>query len=138
MNSANLQIAIYDALTGDATLMALITGVYADVEQPDLPESEADFPYVVIGQDNLTPFDTKTDHGASALCQIDIWSRQNNLTEAKAVAKAIYDVLQKGSLTIADAHHILTRVESETFSKDPDGETKRGMCMYRVIYDEIT
>ena len=77
MNADNLQRALYDALTGDVTLMALITGVYADVQQPDLPESDSNFPYVVIGQDNLSPFDTKTDNGASALCQLDIWSRQN-------------------------------------------------------------
>lgn len=138
MNAQNLQTALYSALTGNAPLMALITGVYADVQQPDLPEDDADFPYVVIGQDNLTPFDTKTDNGASALCQIDVWSRQNNLIEAKTVASAIYDVLQKGSLTIPGADHILTRIESQAFSKDPDGHTKRGMVMARIIYDDIT
>lgn len=138
MNAENLQRALYNALTGNAPLMALINGVFADVQQPDLPEDDADFPYVVIGQDNLSPFDTKTDNGASALCQIDIWSRSNNLIEAKTVASAIYDVLQKGSLAISGADHVLTRVESETYSKDPDGQTKRGMCMYRILYDEIT
>ena len=138
MNAENLQRALYNALTGDATLMALITGVYADVQQPNLPEDDSDFPYVVIGQDNLTPFDTKTDNGASALCQLDVWSRSNNLLEVKTIASAIYDVLQKGSLTIADANHVLTRIESQSFSKDPDGQTKRGMVMARVVYDEIT
>ena len=138
MNAENLQRALYNALTGDATLMALITGVYADVQQPNLPEDDSDFPYVVIGQDNLTPFDTKTDNGASALCQIDVWSRSNNLIEVKTIASAIYAVLQKGSLTIADADHVLTRIESQSFSKDPDGQTKRGMVMARVVYDEIT
>ena len=138
MNAEYLQAAIYDTLTGDAALMALITGVYADVQQPNLPEDDSDFPYVVIGQDNLSPFDTKTDNGASALCQIDVWSRQNNLTEAKAVGSAVYNVLQKGSLTITDAEHVLTRSESAVYSKDPDGQTKRGMLMFRVMYDEIT
>ena len=55
MRGAELQQAIYDALTGDATLMALITGVYADIEPPNLPEANTDFPYVVIGQDSLSP-----------------------------------------------------------------------------------
>lgn len=137
MRAADLQRSIYGALTGDATLMALITGVYADVQQPDLPEADSDFPYVVIGQDNLSPFDTKTDNGASALCQIDVWSRQNNLTEVKEIGSAIYNVLQKGALTIVGAHHVLTRIEGETYSKDPDGQTKRGMIMARVVYDEI-
>lgn len=138
MNAEYLQQAIYTALTGDPTLMGLITGVYADVEQPNLPEDPADFPYVTIGKDNLSPFDTKTSDGISALCQIDIWSRQRNLTEAKSVSSAIYDVLQKQPLTITDSHHILTRIESQVFSVDPDGITKRGMLMARIMYEEIT
>lgn len=137
MKGAQLQAAIYSALTGDPTLMGLITGVYADVIQPNLPENDADFPYVVIGKDNLSPFDTKTSNGSNALCQLDIWSRENNLLEVKKIASAIYDVLQKGSLTISGADHVLTRIESEVFSVDPDGHTKRGMVMARVMYDEI-
>lgn len=137
MNSENLQRALYDDLVSDPVLSALITGIYADVQQPNLPEDDSAFPFVVIGKDNLSPFDTKTDNGASALCQIDVWSRENNLTECKAISSAIYDTLQKGSLTISGAHHILTRVESMVFSIDPDGHTKRGMVMARVVYDEI-
>ena len=138
MNADNLQRALYNALTGDVALMALITGVYADVQQPDLPESDSNFPYVVIGQDNLSPFDTKTKLGASALAQIDIWSRQNNLIEAKEVASAIYTALHYQPLTITDADHVVTMVESQVFSKDPDGHTKRGMVMVRIIYDDIS
>lgn len=137
MNGDNLQRAIYAALTGDAALMALITGVYADVQQPNLPEDNAAFPYVTIGQDNLSPFDTKTDNGTTAVCQIDVWSRENNLLEVKAIGAAIHAALHHQSLTITGANHVLTVVETATYSKDPDGQTKRGMVMVRVIYDEI-
>ena len=137
MKGAELQRAIYSALTGDVTLMALITGVFADVQQPNRPEDGSLFPYVVIGADNLATFDTKTDNGVQALAQIDVWSRQNNLTEAKDVGTAVYDVLQKGSLTITGAHHILTRAVGQEYSTDPDGHTKRGLLTFIVIYDEI-
>ena len=137
MKGAELQESIYDALTGDVTLMALITGVYADVQQPNLPEDDSLFPYVVIGQDSLATFDTKTENGVRALTQIDVWSRQNNLTEAKDVGTAVYDVLQKGVLTISGAHHILTRAVGQDYSTDPDGHTKRGLLTFTVIYDEI-
>ena len=137
MKGAELQQSIYDALTGDVTLMALITGVFADVQQPNLPEADADFPYVVIGQDNLVTFDTKTDNGVRALVQMDVWSRENNLTEAKDVGSAVYSVLQKGSLTISGAHHILTRAVGQDYSTDPDGHTKRGLLTFSVLYDEI-
>jgi len=137
MNEANLQRAIYAKLTNDAALMALIKGVYADVQQPNLPEDGASFPYVVIGQDTITSWDTKTDDGGNALCQIDVWSRQNNLLQAKDVGGAVYNALHQTSLSITGAEHVLTTVETATYSKDPDGHTKRGMVMVRVLYDEI-
>ena len=137
MRGKELQESIYAALTGDVTLMSLITGVEADIQQPNLPEAAANFPYVVIGQDTLAEASTKTDNGVKALVQIDVWSRQNNLTEAKDVGTAVYDVLQKGSLTITGAHHILTRAVGQDYSTDPDGHTKRGLLTFTVLYDEI-
>jgi len=137
VNGDNLQKAIYNKLTGDETLTALITGVYADVQQPDEPESESLFPYVTIGQDNLERWDTKTDFGVNALCQIDVWSRQNNYLEVKKIASNIYSALHAKSLTIPEAEHVLTRVESEEYTIDEDGHTKRGLMLVRVIYDEI-
>ena len=136
MNEAALQQCIYTALTGNAALMALITGVYADVQQPNLPENDSDFPYVTIGNDVLTAWDTNTDFGASASCQIDVWSRQNNFMEAKAVGSAINNALHYQPLTITGSHHVQTRVESATYTPDPDGHTKRGMLLVRVLFDE--
>jgi hypothetical protein len=134
MNGENLQSAIYGALTSDATLMALVTGVYADVQQPIDSGSNTPFPYVTIGSDNLGSWDSKTFFGTEALCQIDIWSRQNNYTEAKQIGSAITDVLHQQPLTIANASHVLTTQQSATYSKDPDGHTKRGMLMFRVVF----
>lgn len=137
MKGAELQQAIYDALTGDVTLMALITGVFADVQQPNLPEDDSSFPYVVIGQDTLREESTKTDNGVIATVQIDVWSRQNNVTEAKDIGTAVYNVLQKGNLTISGAHHILTRSIGQEYTTDPDGHTKRGLLTFSVLYDEV-
>ena len=164
MNGDNLQRAIYNKLTEDGealgvtplqgsepiyvlspsagisgarTLSQSIRGVYADIQQPDEPEDNALFPYVTIGQDNLEAWDTKTHFGVNALCQIDVWSRQNNYLEVKEISKQIYDMLHATSLTITGATHVLTRVESQDFTIDEDGHTKRGLMLVRVIYDEI-
>lgn len=134
MNSENLQSAIYTKLTGNSALMALITGVYADVQQPIDAGSDAAFPYVTIGQDNASSWDTKTEFGTEALCQIDIWSRSNNFTQAKTIGSAITDALHQQPLTITGASHVLTFQQSEVYSKDPDGHTKRGMLMFRVVF----
>lgn len=134
MNGDNLQRAVYAKLTNDATLMAIIVGVYADVQQPSDAGSDAPFPYVTIGSDNLSSWDSKTFFGTEALCQIDIWSRSNNFIEAKEIGDAITNALHHQSLTITDASHVMTVQQSSTYSKDPDGHTKRGMLMFRVVF----
>ena len=61
-----LQTGLYAKLIADAPLMALITGVYADPQQQPESEDRSAFPYVVIGEDVGTSWDTKTDFGTSA------------------------------------------------------------------------
>lgn len=134
MNGDNLQKAIYNKLTGDATLMSLIDGVYADVEQSLDSGSDVPFPYVTIGSDNLLPWDSKTFLGTESLCQIDVWSRSNNFLEAKSIGSAITNALHQQPLTIQDADHVMTVQQSSVYSKDPDGHTKRGMFMFRVLF----
>lgn len=134
MKADALQTALYGVLSTDSGVTAIANGTYADVEQPDLPEDNSAFPYVTIGKDTFGDIGTKTEDIANALCQIDIWSRSNNFIEAKSLGGAIFGALHKKSLTITGATHIATRVESETYSNDPDGHTKRGMLMVRVTY----
>lgn len=134
MNADNLQRAIFTKLTTDATVSGLIQGVYADVQQPLDAGSDAAFPFVTIGQDNISSWDSKTFFGGEAVCQIDIWSRANNFTQAKQIGSAIVDALHHQALTITNASHVLTVQESSVYSKDPDGHTKRGMLMFRVFY----
>lgn len=133
----NLQRALYAAMTGNAPLMALVEGVHAVVDQPDDAELPEAFPYISFGQDTLTASDTKTTDGINALCQIDVWSRANNYTEAKEIGAAIRTALHHQSLTISGANHIITRFESADYMIDADGQTKHGVCLVRVVFDEI-
>lgn len=137
MNADDLQRALYNALTGDSGLMGKITGVYADVEQPNLPEDPALFPYVTFGGDTIAAWDTNTTLGGDADCQIDVWSRQNNLIEVKDIGKTIYSILHNQTLTIANADCVQCLVKSATFTRDPDGQTKRGLILLGVLYDGL-
>lgn len=136
MKSANLQRAVYSALVNDAAVSGLVQSVYADHPQPDEPEDDSVFPYITIGNDVATTWDSHTFDGGNHLVQIDVWSRSNNFLETKDVADAIRDLLHHQPLTIAAADHVLTINENNTFTRDPDGHTKRGMCMYRIILTE--
>lgn len=134
MNADGLQRGLYTRLVASSELMGLVKGVYADVPQSADGGSDSTFPYCTIGQDAIAGWDTKTSEGSIALCQIDIWSRSRNFLEAKEIASAITDALNDTTLTIPSSSHVLSKVEGVSFTRDPDGKTKRGMMQVRVWF----
>ncbi len=137
MNLDALQTAIYSKLVNDAAVMETAVDVFADKPQPAVPEDVSGFPNITFGQDTGSPWDTKTDFGATVLSQIDIWSRSNNYIEIKQLGGAIHDALHHRPLIIENADHTMTVAVSATYTDDPDGHTKRGLLVFRITYDNI-
>lgn len=140
MKSAALQQAVFTRLN-DASITALLSTAYAplpaiftDVPQSIDAERESDFPFVTIGADTITPFDDKDAPGGNAIVQIDLWDRASSFLDLKALADAVDARLRRQALTISGATHITTELESSTFTRDPDGKTKRGLLLYRVMW----
>jgi hypothetical protein len=142
MKTDALQTAIFDRLRNSAPLMAALSTAWnTDALFSDVPEVEGDddsyFPYISFGPDVAAPWNTKSSLGAEVSVQIDIWSRQSDFTEAKAIASLVYDRLERQPLTIAGAHHVTTDIQSITTALDPDGRTRRALILMTVIYDDI-
>jgi hypothetical protein len=138
VQTGNLQIALYSKLTGNATLMALIDGIYAQTLQPDDAELASDFPYVTLGKDRPSPWDTNTNFGVQAICPIDVWSRSGNYLEGKTIADEIWRTLHYQPLTITGANHTMTIVQSVLWMQDPDNLTKHGVIQAQVTYSDVT
>lgn len=140
MNPAALQTALYGVLTGDATLVALLStswgvnAIFSDVPQGDEAGDDAYFPYVTFGPETSVPFDWKGNSGAEAIVQINIWSRQNDYIQAKNIADRIHALLHKQALSISGCTHVETYFETAEFLPDPDGQTKRGRMQFRITY----
>lgn len=140
MKTEALQSAIYTRLSTDATLVAAlstawgITPIFADVPQVD-GDNNAYYPYVTFGADVATAWDTKSSLGANVTFQIDVWSRAGNYTQVKSIATLIWQRLHYQPLTITGADEVLLMVESQNFSIDPDGETRRALITCRCLYD---
>lgn len=138
MKLGALQQALYDALTGDATLMALAQGVHIP-KAPQYGESEVatPFPYVVIPQMTANPFDTKTSNGGNVLVQVDGYSRSQSDLQINDLQGRVYDVLHKGTLSITGATFVDCLHEQTIHGYEDDGRTRRFVSLYRVTYDEI-
>lgn len=122
----NLQIAVYDALTG-----ASVAGgrVYDDV--PD----NATHPYVEIGPAQAIPDDVSPgDGGMAETIDLHVWSRHQGQKEIKQVISDIYDALHGASLTVTGRASALAWVRTVRTILDPDGKTRHGIVSVEVIH----
>jgi hypothetical protein len=140
MKSDDLQTAIYNRLN-DSSVTSLLSisysplaAIFTDVPQAADSELETAFPFITIGADTINPFDSKDDLGGSAIVQIDVWDRATSMLDLKAVVDAVDARLRRQDLSISGVTHITTELESCTFSRDPDGKTKRALILYRVLW----
>lgn len=125
MSAAAIQKALYNALNG-----AISADVYDHVTQ------DAAFPYAVIGEDVVSPWDTDTSTGYDAVVTIHVWSRYRGKKEAKDLQKKIYDLLHRQQITIAGLHLVELVLERAEVVQDPDGLTYHGVQDFRLIADE--
>ena len=126
--SNELQSAIYTALTNDTELMADISAVHDAV-----PDNYDQFPYVTIGEDVLTEWDTDNGTGYTASITIHTWSRATGRKEAKGIQGLIYDALHNTPLPMTGYTMILVKQESENTLLDPDGKTRHGVQTFNSI-----
>lgn len=130
--SLTLQRVIFDALTNNASVVALAgTRVYDRV--PGSPT----YPLIMIGQDQVT--DGLADCAEDCLeiyTQIDVWSEAVGKTEAKRIMGAIKRALH--DLVIADRDGFAVqelRFDNSTIVMEDDGITTHGVLFFRALVE---
>ncbi len=123
------QKAVFDLLTGDVTLAAL-AGIY------DEPKQGVSFPYITLGEGDESPSDTFGKQGKNNRLTIHIWSRHNGMKEVGEIAERMNFLMDSASLSIAGYNTIHVTHMSTRFFRDPDGETRHGVCEYDMIFME--
>lgn len=124
-----IQTAIYNALTGDSGLMALVEGIYDSVPQTEI------FPYVTIGDDNHVGWTTNTTLGTDAQIVIHVWSRDRGRKEIKIIQGAIYDILNRANLTYSGYDIINIEMLDSSSFLDNDGLTRHGVQTFNVLIE---
>lgn len=129
-SSWELQKAIYGALTGDSTLMAMITGVHDHV-----PQGTA-FPYVTIGEASAVDWRTVGHDGMELTLVLHVWSRERGRKEAKLVLAEIHRILNDAKLTVPGHVLVWLHFEFSQTLQDADGATYHGIARYNAITHE--
>lgn len=127
--SFELQKAIHAALVADAGVTTLVSTRVFD----EVPTNQDTFPYVTIGEDNLTQWDTDGLLGFQGSVTIHCWSRYTGRKEAKDIMHAVYGVLHNANLTVTGYNSIMLQQRDQTTFLDPDGKTRHGVQTFAVL-----
>ncbi len=99
----------------------------------DAVPRSGDFPYIVVGGDGESNWDTATEAGSEHALAIHIWSRAGGRKEIKLAAEAVRECLDGASLAL-DGHTLVDlRYLRSEFVRDSDGETFRATVRFRAV-----
>lgn len=90
--SAPLQAALYQLLISAPELAGLEGRIYDDAPHRDRAPGGA--PYVTIGDERVTPWDTATERGAEHDAVIRVHAPQRGFLVVKEIAAAIVDLIE--------------------------------------------
>jgi len=86
---SEVQEAVYALLTANLTLMAAVTGIY---DLNNIP-STATFPYIVLGETTMAPFNVFGGPGQDMTLAIHTWSKYSGKQQLAMIRGELYDTL---------------------------------------------
>ena len=128
-----VQAALYTALTGNATYMALVTGLY----DGEAPQGTA-YPYTVIGEWTEVDEGQMSSNGWGLTVTLHDWSTYAGRKECQQIREARDAVLHRQRLTVPGfAPVYIYREFAEVFVERPDADQpiRHGVTRYRAMAD---
>lgn len=127
----NLQAALFSVLDN-----ALSVPVYDAVPQAIDSGDDAEFPYITIGDDSFTEFDTDTSEGFDTETTVHVWSRYRGRSEVKELQQLIYDALHLQTIAVQGQHFVMALFQNATSFVDADGLTRHGVITFRIVTED--
>ena len=124
---APLQQAIYQRLTGDSALMALVSGVF------DRPPEGTPFPYVTLGESMGSDWSTKTTTGMEHHLSLHIWSREGGRKEAATIMERLHTLLHQTNLSVSGQTLVMIRFTASAIALEDDGWTYHGRMDFHAL-----
>jgi hypothetical protein len=125
-----IQKAVYEALTGDAGLMAIVTGVHDEVPQNPV------FPIVVFGRFTITNWSTMTSTGAQSVITMHAYSKTSKL-QVLDILDRIYEVLQQGNLNLENQALVAMRFDYHDAGGLSPTNVFQGLIRFRVYTEYL-
>ena len=110
-----LQTAYYTRLTGDATLMGMISGVYDWSAVPALQN----YPFISIGDATEGPQNAFGRRGYLTTQMLHIWDNSNGFKLCYQILARMNTLLDQQILSLATQTHVYTLYDSSQTLNDP-------------------
>ena len=130
--SAALQVAVYGALAGDATLSALVGGAVFDAEPAgSLPEL-----YVTLGPESVRAGSDGSGGGAVHEFVISVVTDAAGFTTAKQVGVVVCDILIDAELALDRGRLVSCRFLKAKAARAESGTARRIDLTFRARVDD--
>lgn len=125
-----LQKAIYEKLTGNSALMALVSSVFDHIPQ------SVNFPYITIGDAIIHDFSNLKKSGNDYQLSIGIWSREAGHKQITDITEIIYGLLHNGTIAVTGKTLIMMRIVSNATNLENDGVTYHAFVKVQIFLQE--
>ena len=119
-----LKEAVYSALTGDATLMAMVTGVY-----DYMPEDTA-YPCVTLTLAEVEDWGTRTVCGQRVALTLQVFSRERSSQSCLNILDRLHAVLHDASLSLSEDVLVSLRAGASDVTPGSDGLSIQGRIAF--------
>jgi Protein of unknown function (DUF3168) len=127
--AAELQKAIFSALSNDTELSALLGGVRIFDQAP----ANVAFPYITFGRTSIYDWSTGTESGTEQLFTLHIWSKEKGKKETLDIMELARVRLDDASLPL-DGHHLVNiRLEFAEARHEDDLSVHHGLLRFRAV-----
>ncbi|NBB98100.1 MAG: DUF3168 domain-containing protein [Alphaproteobacteria bacterium] len=127
-----LQSAIYQHLSADATLSALLGGAIYDAIPPATPPAT----YVLIGPEEVMDASDKTGHGAEHKLIISVLTNATGFLPAKDIAARIAELLDAPALALSRGRLVAMWFDRAEARKIEGDQTRRIDLRFRARVED--
>ena len=129
MASHRLQEAVFEVLSKDETLAAQVAGIY------DEPPADAPFPYLAMGDTNVTIQDLKDRDGAQITFDVTLWSDEPSQMQVKELMAHTDAALHHTDLPLVGFDLVYLRLVSAGVVRqwNEQGSLYRGRLSYSAL-----
>jgi hypothetical protein len=133
-----LQEGVFQLLSTDVGVAALVGARVYDAPPPLDAEVDPDGIYVTIGDESAQDWSTATDNGASHLLTIAVHAQRRGFAEAKQAAGAISDAMLGGGIAMSRGRAVLVRfVDARTRRGEGDALRRVDMRFRITVEDTV-